>query len=306
MSGEIISILAVGVALVGVILTSSRVLWEDMARMGGRIVARKPLQIRRKMLTTHSWTDRCSGVLGPNFRRSVLGAVLAMILTTGCGGREGFRDPVLKFHEASSVVIASARLYLTELNKVERDSYIQEKASKLDQINLIEMKEARVFSAEGLKARLDSLSQLASYGELLWKLANDDIPERISAQSTSLKDSLEGLAGTLKLLDQNVSQEEQDQHIRFKSAVGLFTTILGEILEAVADNKLKQALKMAVDQGEKPVNDLLLAIERDIEIAYERRRSKLSALRVIRVDAYNNEIDSTLIVIAKRPNSLLI
>ncbi len=224
-------------------------------------------------------------VSGSGLRRSLVGVfLLAMILTAGCKEPSGFRNPVLKFHEASSVVIASTQRYLTELNKVERDKYIQTQASNLDTIKLAEIENVQVFSAEDIKARLDALSQLSSYGELLVKIASgDDARERISAQATSLKNSLEGLTGTL-------TQDAQEQNAGFKDAAIGFTTIFEEILQAVVEQKLKHALKTAVVRGEKPVNNLLLAIERDIEGAYQRRLSSLRDLRFFRVQTYNKYI----------------
>ena len=126
---------------------------------------------------------------------------------------------MLKFQEGASVVIASTRIYVTELNKVERNNYIEAKVSSLEQIKLSEIEEAHVFSAEGLKARLDALSQLASYAELLGELATYDAAERVIPQATSLKDSLEQLEVTLGSLDGNAPQSEGGQNDRFRAAV---------------------------------------------------------------------------------------
>src|SRR5262245_11476167 len=92
--------------------------------------------------------------------------ILVTFVQLGCG-RAGFVEPVTSFQEASSVVIASTRVYLTELNKVEREHYLNEQASKKLQIKLTELEAVQVFTREGLKARLDALDQLARYGGLL-------------------------------------------------------------------------------------------------------------------------------------------
>lgn len=78
-----------------------------------------------------------------------------LILLTACG-TTGYRSPISKFQDASSVVIASTRIYLTELNKVERDKYINEQVSRKAQIQLIQIEAVQVFSRDGLKARLDA------------------------------------------------------------------------------------------------------------------------------------------------------
>lgn len=104
-----------------------------------------------------------------------LSLLLTTIVSVGCGP-SGFREPIAKFQTSSAVVIASTRLYVTELNQVERDHYVNSQFSKRAQIKLDELEAVQVFSRDGLKARLDELAQLASYGELLSKLDDSDAP----------------------------------------------------------------------------------------------------------------------------------
>ena len=105
--------------------------------------------------------------LGLKYYKKIVSVVLLLtiILSIGCGP-VGFREPITKFQTSSAVVIASTRLYITELNQVERDHYINSQLSKKAQIRLDELEAVQVFSDDGLKARLDALAQLASYGGL--------------------------------------------------------------------------------------------------------------------------------------------
>lgn len=215
-------------------------------------------------------------------RAVVLSVLMTTMLLAGCRNA-GFRDPIAKFQSAASVVIASTRLYVTELNKVERDHYITSQLGQRAQIRLPEIEKVQVFSQEGLKARLDAMDQLSAYGSLLSKLANSDAPERVVAEAQDLGEALKGLSKT-------VSGLTHTDDAAFKSAVGPVTTIVGEILRLIVEKKIKDALVKAIQDGEAPVNKLLSVMRSDIIGAYERKRSALSDMRVALVDEYNREM----------------
>jgi hypothetical protein len=215
------------------------------------------------------------------FRSSFVVVALVTAAQAGCG-RAGFVEPVTSFQEASSVVIASTRLYLTELNKVEREHYLTDQANKRLQIKLPELEAVEVFSREGLKARLDALDHLARYGSLLSRLAKSDAPERVKAETEALGASLKGLTETVSTL-------QGDDNKAFKSAVGPAATLIGQVLSLIVEQKLREALRTAVERGEEPVNQLVTAIGDDVVVAYERKRNSLSNLRVVFVDQYNLE-----------------
>ena len=211
-----------------------------------------------------------------------LSLLLATVLSAGCGP-SGFREPITKFQTSSSIVIASTRLYVTELNQVERDHYVNNQLSNKAQIKLDELEAVQVFSHDGLKARLDALAQLASYGDLLSKLANSDAPEKAKAEAKNLGDSLKNLSITVNSLD-------GENDTAFKAAVGPVSAIVGEVLNFALQQKIKEALNKAINEGESPVNNLIAVIRNDIAIAYQRKRSSLSDMRVILVDEYNSEM----------------
>jgi len=211
-----------------------------------------------------------------------LSLLLATILSVGCGP-SGFREPITKFQTSSAVVIASTRLYVTELNQVERDHYVNSQLSKRAQIKLDELEAVQVFSHDGLKARLDALAQLASYGDLLSKLANSDAPERAKSEAKNLGDSLKNLSTT-------VSGLSGANDTAFKAAVGPVSAIVGEVINFVLQQKIKEALNKAINEGESPINNLIAVIRNDIAVAYERKRNSLSDMRVILVDEYNAEM----------------
>lgn len=208
-------------------------------------------------------------------------ALLTATLSIGCGP-EKYRTPISKFQTASAVVVESTRVYVSELNKVERDNYILEQVGNKAKIKLDEIEAAQVFGKEGLQARLDALDVLAGYGDLLSKVANSDAPEKVKAQADGLKTSLGSLSAT-------VSGLAGADDTKFKSALGPVTAIIGEVLDFIIQRKITEALDRAILSGEGPINNMLSVIGSDIEIAYERKRNAFSNLRVMLVDAYNRE-----------------
>ena len=217
------------------------------------------------------------------FRLQLLALVILLDLgATGCAKPSAYKAPVGKFRDASTVVIQSTKVYLTELNKVERDEYIYSQVGKPGQIKLSEIEQVQVFSQEGIAARLSALDQLASYVDLLDQLANSNTPEKIKTKASDLQSSLSNLSGQVKAL----TGEDDKQ---FKNVAGRVLPVIGDVLQAFAEQAIENALKKAIATGAEPVNQLIQAIEQDTTLAYERRRTGLSGARVILVDQYNRE-----------------
>jgi hypothetical protein len=211
-------------------------------------------------------------------------AILIVIHATACAKPSAYQAPVGKFRDASTVVIQATKVYLTELNKVERDKYIYLQASKPDQIKIGEIEQVEVFSKDGIVARLNALDQLASYADLLNQLASSNTPETIKTKASDLQTSLTTLSGQVTAL----TGEDDKQ---FKNVAGRVLPVIGDVLQAFAEQAIEKALKKAIATGAEPVNQLIQAIEQDTTVAYERRRNGLSAARVILVDQYNREFE---------------
>lgn len=216
--------------------------------------------------------------------RPIAGSVCAVLvlLSIGCAKPSAYKAPVGKFRDASGVVIQATKTYLNELNKVERDQYIYQQASSAQQIRLSEIEQVQVFSKEGIAARLKALDELANYTELLYQLANSSAPQDIKTQASDLQKAMGNLSGEIKTL----TGEDDKQ---FKAAAGKVMPIIGDILQAFAEQKIESALRNAVSTGAGPVNELISAIETDARLAYERKRTQYSATRVALVDQYNRE-----------------
>jgi hypothetical protein len=210
-------------------------------------------------------------------------AVLA-ILSVGCAKQSAYKSPVGKFRDACGVVIEATKVYLTELNKVERDQYIYSQASKMQQIRLIDIEQVQVFSKEGIAVRLKALDELANYTELLYELANSGAPETIKTRASDLQKAMTNLSGEVKTL----TGEDDKQ---FRTVAAKVMPVIGDVLQAFAEEKIEIALKKAIAHGAGPVNQLVDAIENDAQLAYERKRTSYSGARVALIDQYNREYE---------------
>src|SRR6185437_1720773 len=209
--------------------------------------------------------------------------VLIFSLALGCAHPSAYKAPVGKFRDASAVVIESAKTYLTELNKTERDIFIQGQASRPAQMKLADIEEHQVFSKEAIAARLNALDTLANYTDLLNQLANSDSPDQLKTKAADLQTALTGLSG-------QVSKLTGTDNTQFKSVAGRVLPVIGDVLQAFAEKKIEDALKKAIDTGAAPVNELIQAIEVDISVAFERKKNEFSQLRLVPIDQYNEDL----------------
>lgn len=215
-------------------------------------------------------------------RRVALMVALFGLLNAGCAKPSAYKAPVSKFRDASAVVIESTKAYLTALNKTERDHYINDQVSGRAQIQLSKIEEVQVFGADAIAARLGALDQLSNYTELLFRLATSDAPETVKGTAKDLGTALTNLSGQVDSLG-------GPDNTRFKAAVGTVFPVIGDVLKAIVEQKIEDALKKAIMTGVAPVNGLIEAIKVDAELAYERKRNALSKRRSDAVLQYNVE-----------------
>ena len=212
----------------------------------------------------------------------VVAAVSVSLLNVACARPSAYKAPVSKFRDASAVVIESTKAYLTALNKTERDHYIDDQVAGRAQIQLIRIEEVQVFGADAIAARLNALDQLANYTELLFRLATSDAPETVKGKAKDLGTALTNLSG-------QVSSLGGPDDARFKSAVSTVFPVIGDVLKALVEQRIEDALSKAITTGAAPVNNLIEAIKIDAEVSFERKRNALSKRRSDAVLQYNTE-----------------
>jgi hypothetical protein len=96
--------------------------------------------------------------------RKAIFYLIAACVMAGCADQAAYRTPISTFQDASSVMVHSTRIYLTQLNKVERDAYIRRQAANNQHIRLNEIEKTQSFSPEEIAVRLEALNGLSRLG----------------------------------------------------------------------------------------------------------------------------------------------
>ena len=194
-----------------------------------------------------------------------------------------YRQPILKFQAASALVTANARSSLMEVNRLQISRVITEKRLKGQDITNKDIEGAKLITFEDLQVRLDALDRVNEYADLLVSIANSDAPENIAKSATDLNTAIGQLNTTVMNLSGNTTPTN------FKGAFSLAGSVLSEILRAVAQKKIKEALDTAILKGEKPVNTLIDAIANDLSVAYDVKNSGFFKLEEALIAAYKLE-----------------
>ncbi len=208
---------------------------------------------------------------------------IAAVGSTGCGSAT-YQLPINNFHNATAVVIQGTESYLTALNKTERDNYFYLQVSSGAEIHADQTERVEDFSSESIALRMKALDQLSKYGDLLYELANTGSSASIEAKASDLKTSLDNLGS-------QVSSLTGSKDTKFVASVNAAVPILGQVLQEVLNDRIRQAITAAVRHGTSPVNNLIDAIQTDLEVAYDGRRALASAKLAEAYREYNLEAD---------------
>jgi hypothetical protein len=216
---------------------------------------------------------------------SLTAQLFLLLCLSGCATPAAYREPIVKYQLASTVVIESARLEYAEANDRERDAFVTKALQKRQRLDLeqVSSDELRVLGGEDIEARMVALNALAKHGELLLALASSDAPERSRAAANSLGEAIVGLQASLE------GAPSDD----FKNKATGFAAIAGEIVHLALEKRISAALDRSIVASEQEVQELIRMIRRDMGLLYERRKSILSAQRVAVIDRYNEELKNT-------------
>lgn len=243
---------------------------------------------------------------------ALIGAVL--ISQSACSMVGRLKQPIADFKTATNVVTESARLSYDLVNRNVLDEALQEaqcadidplvpcvapaRDPSVPRLNSTALRKKRVFSDEGMKARLDALASLDSYVGLLDAMVNTDKPEQIAASAAKLKTSIDNLALKItELAKPNTpgsggggGDSTNGNTVRFLNAVGLFTTATEVILTAIANRKREKALKRAIENGNGPVKELIEALKTDFAIFWTDTNLAANDRIALAYNAFNTEI----------------
>lgn len=202
--------------------------------------------------------------------------------------------PIADFESATGVVVANAKLSYGELNRVEMIRAVKTAARLHQRLDPKKIEKVKVLTGEDLATRLDALEKLDEYSKLLSSIVKSDLPSQIANSASEMETALNGLADRIDKLSEpaaaaNGEAGEKPNTRKFKETFGVFSAVAREVLGFLARKKRDEALKRAIRDGDKPVNELITALQQDLTIAWIVARKNLDDDMVLVFRAYNTE-----------------
>lgn len=186
--------------------------------------------------------------------------------TMGCVKAQ-FADPIGSFSSSVSTSGAVVRTYYTELNKFERDVYLDDALYAATEVGTKDANRKPTplmgqFSAASIKARTDSIALLGAYAERLASLAGSDAPKRFADGSAKLGANLTSLNKTFTDLAQNQDMPDTTA-MNYAGPIGQLVGVVGRI---VLEGERDQLVKIAISDGAPTVSKILDLLEHDLTI----------------------------------------
>ncbi len=220
------------------------------------------------------------------FKIGILFLVCVLVFgLSGCASTTAYKTAISEFKTASSTVITTSQSYLSEVNKVGRDAYIEECINNKESIMFDKLYGAQFLSSEALDLRLRALNELTNYGKLLYDLANSNSPEKLRTGFKDLGTALKNISDDVA---KNSNKTESDNE--FSKSIGPISEIFGVIAKDIMERKIQAALDKAVEAGQGQINKLMLMMRDEVAMTYTKKRSFYSQQRTFYVKRYNNAL----------------
>lgn len=205
-------------------------------------------------------------------------------LLSGCASPAAYQEPIIKFQQASAVVVESARTEYTSANRMARNAFIDESVENKTDIDIAKLRDSGVISSEDLDVRLNALNALSKHGQLLLALSSSDAPEKAAEAANSLSSSVVSLNSSIANLRSVQPSGKIDQ------AAGAFSDLAALVVKDVLNKKISKALDRAINSSSKPVSALIVLIDEDMRALAVKRNKAVSAARVRAVDGYRESL----------------
>ncbi|ATB29314.1 hypothetical protein [Melittangium boletus] len=214
--------------------------------------------------------------------------VLVLALLPGCKTPGSFREPVARFKEANTSASVALGKYYAELNRFERDLYLDERLYDVG-LEVLASDAAgqptpllgKLFSPESIQARMDAIALLGTYAERLATLAGSEDAGKLPEGAQALGAQL----GTLGLQLEKLSGKGDSTAGRYVAPV---TTLVGVVTSLYLENKQGQVLQEGIQRGAPQVTALLDLLEADlVEVLGPQRLTGAKQAVASRVMYYN-------------------
>lgn len=217
-----------------------------------------------------------------------LAAALALVVLQGCVSVT-LREPIGTFQQGVAQASASLGAYYTELNRFERELYLDERL--YDPTQEVLATDARnqptpllgkVFKPESIRARQDAIALLGLYADRLMALAGSEAPPQFSAGAKVTGEHLGALA-------QRVSALAEQGDSTAAKYVGPVTALVGVLGDMYLEQRREEALVLAVEKGAPRVRAIIDLLESDlVDVIQPQRLTGLKQGLAMRVAYYND------------------
>ncbi|QRK10300.1 hypothetical protein JQX13_09510 [Archangium violaceum] len=220
--------------------------------------------------------------------RGMRGWALVLVLLAGCKTPGSYREPVALFQQGNTQASTALGQYYSELNRFERDVYLDERlydpgleVLATDTAGRPTPLVGTLFSPESIQARMDAIALLGVYAERLATLAGAENAGKLPEGATALGTQLGSLGQQL----QTLAGQGDSTASKYVEPVSTLVGVVGSLfLEA----RQGQALQKALEQGSPRVNAIIELLEKDmVEVLGPQRLSGAKQSLAFRVMYYN-------------------
>ena len=222
--------------------------------------------------------------------RALPGATLglALALVPGCKTPGSYKEPIAHFQEGNTTARIALGTYYAELNRFERDLYLDERLydSGLEVLATDAAGDAtplmgKLFSPASIQARMEAISLLGVYAERLAALAGAEAPGKLPEGATALGTKLGALGAQLETLTQKGD-------VTASRYVAPITTLVGVVGSLFLEGRQGELLQKGIEDGSKPVNAIIDLLEADlVEVLGPQRLTGAKQALASRMFYYN-------------------
>ena len=200
-------------------------------------------------------------------------AVAAVVLTGACTTPSTYLDSIKKFQTAAVATSTTARTYLVDLNRFERNTYLDTLRADPNQAFDSEKFLEKPFAPEAIQARVEALDAVIRYAGLLGQLAS----------STAGQDAKDAAANLGKQIKATADEFDKYSKGEKKKDAADFVTPLGELAGAIAKIAIEEAqvsaLNDAIEAAAPSVRTITALLRNDLTNAVARRTLVMSRKR---------------------------
>ena len=222
--------------------------------------------------------------------RAVPGAtlVVALALLGGCKTPGSYREPIAHYQEGTTQARSALGLYYAEMNRYERDLYLDERLYDPGLEVLASEPTGQPtpllgkrFSPESLQARMEAISLLGLYAERLAALAGAENPGQLPEGTQVLGERLGALGTELESLSQRGDASASKY-------VEPITTLVGVLGSLYLEGQQAAALQKGIEEGSPRVRAIIDLLEADlVDVLGPQRLTGLKQSLATRVAYYN-------------------